>query len=58
VISIPAGVEDGAKVPVGRDGEHIVVRVRPQPRDPVALRLAAALGLVAALGFLVFLLLG
>jgi molecular chaperone DnaJ len=58
VISIPAGVEDGAEVPVGRDGEHIVVRVRPQPRDPAALRLAAALGLVAALGFLAFLLLG
>jgi hypothetical protein len=43
---------------VGKDGEHVVVRVRPQPRDPDALRVAAALGLVAALAFLAFLLLG
>ena len=57
-ITIPAGVEDGANVTVGRDGEHVVVRVRPQPRDPAALRLAAALGLIAAVGFLAFLLLG
>jgi hypothetical protein len=57
-ITIPARVEDGATVPVGKDGEHVVVRVRPQPRDPAALRVAAALGLVAALAFLAFLLLG
>ena len=57
-ITIPAGVEDGATVPVGKDGEHVVVRVKPQPRDPAILRVTAALGLVAALGFLAFLLLG
>jgi molecular chaperone DnaJ len=57
-ITIPAGIEDGATVPVGKPGEHVVVRVRPQPRDPAILRVAAALGLVAALGFLAFLLLG
>jgi molecular chaperone DnaJ len=57
-ITIPAGVEDGATVPVGKSGDHVVVRVRPQPRDPAVLRAAAALGLVAALGFLAFLLLG
>ena len=57
-VTIPSGVENGARVPVGPDGEHVVVRVRPQPRDPAALRLAAALGLVAAVAFLLFLLLG
>jgi hypothetical protein len=57
-ITIPAGIEDGATVPVGKDGEHVVVRVRPQPRDPAILRMTAALGLVAALAFLAFLLLG
>lgn len=57
-VTIPSGVENGARVPVGPDGEHVVVRVRPQPRDPAALRLAAALGLIAAVAFLLFLLLG
>jgi DnaJ-class molecular chaperone len=57
-IVIPAGIEDGATVPLDKRGEHIVVRVRPQPRDPAILRVTAALGLVAALGFLAFLLLG
>lgn len=57
-ITIPAGIEDGATVPVGKDGEHVVVRVKPQPRDPAILRVTAALGLVAALGFLAFLLFG
>ena len=57
-ITIPAGIEDGATVPIGKHDEHLVVRVRPQPRDPMILRVTAALGLVAALGFLAFLLLG
>ncbi|HSS81418.1 MAG TPA: DnaJ domain-containing protein [Gaiellaceae bacterium] len=57
-VTVPSGVEDGARVPVGDDGEQVRIRVRPQPRDPAALRVAAALGLVAALGFLVFLLIG
>jgi DnaJ-class molecular chaperone len=57
-ITIPAGVEDDATVPIGRDGEHVVIRVKPQPRDALALRVAAALGLVTALAFLAFLLLG
>lgn len=57
-VTVPSGVEDGARVPLGDDGEHVLIRVRPQPRDPAALRFAAALGLVAALGFLVFLLVG
>jgi len=57
-ITIPAGVEDGATVPLGKHGEHVVVRVRPRPRDPAILRVTAALGLVVALGFLAFLLLG
>ena len=56
-VTIPSGVENGARVPVGPDGEHVVVRVQPQPRDPAALRVAAALGLVAAVAFLAFLLL-
>ena len=57
-ITIPAGIEDRATVPLDKHGEHVVVRVRPQPRDPALLRVTAALGLVAALGFLAFLLLG
>jgi molecular chaperone DnaJ len=57
-VTIPSGVENGARVPLGDDGEHVLIRVRPQPRDPAVLRVAAALGLVAALGFLVFLLVG
>jgi molecular chaperone DnaJ len=57
-VTIPSGVESGARVPVGPDGEHVVVRVEPQPRDPAGLRVAAALGLVAAVAFLLFLLLG
>ena len=57
-VTIPSGVENGARVPVGPNGEHVVVRVEPQPRDPAALRLTAALGLVAAVAFLLFLLLG
>jgi molecular chaperone DnaJ len=57
-VVIPSGVEDGTRVPFGDDGEYVSIRVRPQPRDPAALRFAAALGLVAALGFLVFLLVG
>lgn len=57
-ITIPAGIEDGATVPLGTYGEQVVVRVRPQPRDRAILRVTAALGLVAALGFLAFLLLG
>ena len=57
-ITIPAGIGDGATVPLGKYGEHVVVRVRPQPRDRAILRVMAALGLVAALAFLAFLLLG
>jgi DnaJ-class molecular chaperone len=57
-LTVPSGVEDGARVPLGAEGEHVVVRVRQQPREPALLRVAAALGLVAALGFLAFLLLG
>jgi DnaJ-class molecular chaperone len=57
-ITIPSGIEDGATVPLGKPGEHVVVRVRPRPRDPAILRVTAALGLLAALGFLAFLLLG
>jgi molecular chaperone DnaJ len=57
-VTIPSGIEDGARVPLGDDGEHVLIHVRPQPRDAAVLRFAAALGLVAALGFLVFLLVG
>jgi molecular chaperone DnaJ len=57
-VTIPSGVEDGARVPLGEAGEHVRIRVRPQPRDPAAVRVAAALGLVAAVAFLVFLLAG
>jgi molecular chaperone DnaJ len=57
-VTIPSGVEDGARLPLGDHGEHVLIHVRPQPRDPAVLRVAAALGLVAALGFLVFLLVG
>jgi molecular chaperone DnaJ len=58
-VTIPSGVEDGTRVPLAdADGDHVVIRVGPQPRDPAALRVAAALGLVVAVAFLVFLLLG
>ena len=58
-VTIPSGVEDGTRVPLtGSDTDHVVVRVGPQPRDPAALRVAAALGLLVAVAFLVFLLLG
>jgi molecular chaperone DnaJ len=55
-VTIPSGVEDGARLPLD-DGSHVVVRVGSQPVDSVAVRAAAAVGLVAALAFLVFLLL-
>jgi len=58
-VSIPSGVEDGAHLPLDdtvMDGPYVVVRVHPQPADSVLLRTAAGLGLLAAVGFLVFLL--
>ena len=56
VLSVPAGVEDGHHVPIaGENGACVLVRVRPRPRDSTLLRAAAAVGLVAALGFLAFL---
>ena len=56
-ISIPSGVEDGARIQLAdADGPEAVVRVRSQPRDSAAMRVAAALGLVVAVAFLVFLL--
>ena len=58
-VTIPSGVEDGTRLPlVDADGPHVVVRVRPQPRDSTVLRATAAVGLAAALAFLAFLLLG
>jgi hypothetical protein len=36
----------------------VVVRVKPQPPDSTVVRVAAAVGLAAAVGFLVFLLVG
>jgi molecular chaperone DnaJ len=59
-VSIPSGVEDGTRLPLGDDpgGPQVLVRVRPQPRDSTVIRVAAAAGLAAAVGFLVFLLAG
>jgi molecular chaperone DnaJ len=59
VVTIPSGVEDGARLPLeaDRDGPRAVVRIRSEPPDAAALRLAAALGLAVAVAFLLFLLL-
>jgi molecular chaperone DnaJ len=57
-VTSPSGVEDGTRVPLADSEDHVVVRVGPQPRDPAALRVAAALGLVVAVAFFLFLLLG
>jgi molecular chaperone DnaJ len=57
-VTIPSGVEDGTRLPLAdAEGPHVVVRVRPQPRDSTVLRATAAVGLAAALAFLAFLLL-
>jgi molecular chaperone DnaJ len=57
-VTIPAGVEDGTCLPLDDpDGPHVVVGVRPQPRDSTILRATAAVGLAVALAFLAFLLL-
>ena len=58
-LSIPSGAEDGERLPLnGDDGAFAVLRVRPQPPDSTLLRTTAALGLLAAVGFLAFLFLG
>jgi molecular chaperone DnaJ len=57
-IPIPSGIADGTRLPLEDDvdGPHVVVRVKPQPPDSTVVRVAAAAGLAAAVGFLVFLL--
>jgi DnaJ-class molecular chaperone len=59
-VPIPSGIADGVRLPLedDPDGPHVVVRVKPQPRDSTVVRVAAAAGLAAAVGFLVFLLVG
>lgn len=57
-VPYPSGVADGTRLPleVDPEGPHVVVRVKPQPPDSTVVRVAAAAGLAAAVGFLVFLL--
>jgi molecular chaperone DnaJ len=55
-VSIPSGAEDGDRIPLDSDrGAFVVLRVRPQPPDSTLVRAVAAVGLLAALGFLGFL---
>ena len=59
LVSVPAGAEDGEQIPIDGDpAAFVVLRVRPQPPDSTLVRAAAAAGLLAAVGFLAFLLLG
>lgn len=57
-LRIPAGVEDGARLRVvgGLEHEHLVVQVRPLPKDSLLVRLIATSLLVCALGLLAYLL--
>jgi molecular chaperone DnaJ len=58
-VTFASGVEDGTTLPLeDADGPQVVVRVEEQPRDSAAVRGAAAIGLAAAVAFLLFLLLG
>ena len=55
-VSVPSGSEDGDRIPVeGDPGAFVVLRVGAQPPDSTLVRAAAAMGLLAALGFLTFL---
>jgi hypothetical protein len=59
LVSIPAGAEDGEQIPIeGDPGAFAVLRVSPRPPDSTLVRVVAAVGLLAALGFLAFLFLG
>jgi len=57
-VTIPSGIADGTRLPLEDDpgGPQVIVRVKPQPPDSAVVRVAAAAGLAAAVGFLVFLL--
>ena len=57
LLSVPEGAQDGQQIPVeGGDGAVVVLRVKPKPLDSRLVRATAAAGLLAAVGFLVFLL--
>ncbi len=59
LVSIPAGAEDGEQIPIeGDPAAFAVLRVSPRPPDSTLVRAVAAAGLLAALGFLAYLLLG
>jgi len=59
LVSVPAGAEDGDRIPIGGDpGAFILLRVSPQPPDSILVRAVAGVGLLAAVGFLAFLFLG
>jgi molecular chaperone DnaJ len=59
LVSVPAGAEDGDRIPIRADpGAFVVLRVSPQPPDSMLVRAVAGAGLLAALGFLAFLFLG
>ena len=56
LLSVPSGAQDGQQIPVEGDaGAVVVLRVRPKPLDSRLVRATAAAGLLAAVGFLVFL---
>ena len=51
-VLVPAGVEDGERLPVGQGSKEVVVRVLAAPPDRPLVRYVALLGLVVALVFL------
>jgi molecular chaperone DnaJ len=56
LVSVPSGSEDGDRIPIeGDPGAFVVLRVGAQPPDSTLVRAAAAVGLLAAIGFLTFL---
>jgi molecular chaperone DnaJ len=59
-VSVPAGLEDGARIRLahaaGNADAYVRVKVLPPPRDPAWIRLGSLAGLLVAVGFLIYLL--